>query len=141
MPVRSLNSVVFRWPARDAVMAAACEWASRLRQNDPLVEFVGCIGSCARGDWGVGSDLDIVVILRESTLSALERHLRYEPQGLPVPSDLWVYTLAEWEALPDHSPHIWHRLQRELLDLTAIAQVGYPDPTNVGRVFRPARGA
>ena len=119
MPVRSLSSVVFKWPARDAVLAAAREWASRLRRDDPLVEFVGCIGSCARGDWGVGSDLDIVVIIRESNLSLLERHLRYEPQGLPVPTDLWVHTRAEWEALSVHSPHLWHRLQRELFDLTA----------------------
>ncbi len=117
MPVRSLNSAVFRWPDRETVLAAARAWAAALRQRDPAVERVVCIGSYARGDWGVGSDLDVIVFLTEADLTPLERSKRYSPDNLPVPADLWVYTRAEWERLATDSPQIVQRLQREMLDL------------------------
>jgi len=117
MPVRSLNSAVFKWPDRETVLAAARAWAGALRRRDPLVERVACIGSYARGDWGVGSDLDVIVVLSESHLSALERHRSYYPDDVPVPADLWVYTRAEWDALAADSPLLAARLRREMLDL------------------------
>ncbi len=118
MPVRSLNSVVLKWPDRDAVLAAARRWASRLCRDDRAVETVLCVGSYARGDWGVGSDVDLIVLIGESTESALQRRLRYEPTDLPVPSDVWVYTRAEWFQLAARAPHLASRLAREMLDLT-----------------------
>lgn len=117
MPVRSLNSVVFKWPDRETVLAAARAWAASLRQRDPLVETVACVGSYARGDWGVGSDLDLIVILSESQLAAGQRYARYYPDGLPVPADLWVYTRAEWDALARQSPALAGRLGQEMLPL------------------------
>lgn len=117
MPVRSLSSAVFKWPPRDQVLKAGRRWAARLCRDDPTVERVLCIGSCARGDWGVGSDLDAIVIVRATTLSPLERSTRYQTTDLPVPVDLWVYTRAEWANLPSQHPHFWKRLQREMLDL------------------------
>jgi predicted nucleotidyltransferase len=82
-----------------------------------MVQRVGCIGSYARGDWGVGSDLDVVVILRESTRSQRERYAHYYPDGLPVPADLWVYTQAEWELLNSRSPQLGQRIQGEWIGL------------------------
>ena len=117
MPVRPLNSAVFKWPNRETVLAAARAWATALRQRDPAVERIACIGSYARGDWGVGSDLDVIVFVSESALSALERSRRYCPDEVPVPADLWVYTRAEWEQLASDSPQLVQRLQREMLDL------------------------
>jgi predicted nucleotidyltransferase len=76
-----------------------------------------CVGSGARGDWGVGSDLDVIVILNECGLAYLERMRRYEPKQIPVPTDLWVYTRSEWDALSTTSPHLWRRLNAEALDL------------------------
>ena len=108
MPVRSLNSAVFKWPNREKVLSAARRWATSLRRQDPAVELVMCVGSYARDDWGVGSDL-----------SPVQRHARYAPQGLPVPTDVWVYTSAEWEGLSSQSPQLWQRLRREMLDLTS----------------------
>ena len=121
MPVRSLSSVVFKWPDREQVLSAARRWACALRRQDAAVELVLCIGSYARNDWGVGSDLDVIIVLSDTDLSPVERHARYAPQGLPVPADVWVYTRAEWEDLPSQSPHLWKRLQHEMLDLTDAA--------------------
>lgn len=117
MPVRSLNSAVFKWPTREAVLAAARVWAAALRQRDPTVQRVACIGSAARGDWGVGSDLDLILILSDTTLSPEARYRQYYPDGLPVPVDLWVYTRVEWEGLATRAPLLWRRLSRELLHI------------------------
>ena len=124
MPVRSLNSVVMKWPGRDEVLSAARRWATVLTAHDLAVEKVYCVGSYARGDWGVGSDLDVIVLLSDTDLSPFGRRLRYEPQDVPVPADVWVYTKAEWGALGDHSPQLWRRLQRELVELGSARSLG-----------------
>lgn len=58
MPVRSLNSSVLRWPDPDSVVKAVRRWAKKYGENKPEVERIGYFGSYARGDAGVGSDLD-----------------------------------------------------------------------------------
>jgi hypothetical protein len=62
-------------------------------------------------------DVDVVVILLRTELSARERYFRYYPDGLPVAADLWVYTQAEWDQLAADSPQLASRLRTELLDL------------------------
>ena len=81
------------------------------------ISYLALFGSYARGDWGVGSDLDLVVIVDDAELSPVERRRRYEPTHVPVPADVWVYTRSEWSALADHSPHLARRLEVERLDL------------------------
>ena len=56
-------------------------------------------------------------MLSNSELSPLRRRAQYGPSGVPVPADVWVYTKAEWGALGGHSPQLWRRLQRELVEL------------------------
>lgn len=100
MPVRSSSSAVLRWPARDAVLASARALAERLRRDRPDVRRVGVVGSAARGsDWGVGSDLDLVVVLAQSDRPPWERLLDLDTRAVPVPVDLIVYTEAELDAL------------------------------------------
>lgn len=60
---------------------------------------VGYFGSYARGDWGVGSDLDLLIILRDSDEPFEKRTLSLDNPRLPVPADTLVYTEAEWESL------------------------------------------
>jgi len=61
---------------------------------------IGYIGSYARGDWGVGSDVDIVIIVEHSTLPFERRAAQWDVTELPVPADVLVYTLDEWRSLP-----------------------------------------
>ncbi len=96
MPVRSLRSSVLRWPDPATVVDAARAWAERLLAADPTVDRVGLVGSYARGDWGVGSDVDLVVIVAESPLPFERRAARLDALELPVPADLLVYTRDEW---------------------------------------------
>ena len=99
MPVRSLRSSVLRWPDLVAVDQAVRTWAARLAQARPEIVRIGYFGSYARGDWGVGSDLDVVVIVRESDSPFARRALAFDTISLPVPVDLLVYTAEEWAEL------------------------------------------
>jgi hypothetical protein len=112
-----------RWPDPDAVRRAAAAWATALAARDADVVAVGYFGSYARGDWGVGSDLDLVVLVRESLLPFERRAAMWPAESLPVPADLLVYTLAEWETLGDRQPGFARVLRGE-----TIWVVGSPSP-------------
>jgi len=98
MPVRSLNSSVLKWPDASAVDYALREWIGRVISTQPGVEAVGFFGSYARGDWGVGSDLDIVVLMDSVREPFEKRGTRLHGEDLPVPADILVYSLDEWNA-------------------------------------------
>jgi predicted nucleotidyltransferase len=99
MPVRSLGSSVLRWPDREEVDRAVRDWAARIAALDERVLRVGYFGSYARGDWGVGSDVDLVVIVAEAAEPLERRALAFDATDLPVPADVFVYTEGEWEAM------------------------------------------
>ncbi len=99
MPVRSWNSSVFRWPSREEVDREVRRWAERAARTQPGVLKIGYFGSYARGDWGVGSDLDLIVIVARSPQPFPERAAAWDTTDLPVPADVLVYTEEEWERL------------------------------------------
>lgn len=45
---------------------------------------IGYFGSYARGDWGFGSDVDLLVIVEEDPTPFIERAVRHEALSLPV---------------------------------------------------------
>lgn len=99
MPVRSTSSSVFRWPELETVRAAARAWAREQAGARADVLRIGMWGSAARGDWGVGSDLDLVVVLECCDLPWERRGVEWDTTSLPVPADVLVYTQEEWAAL------------------------------------------
>lgn len=99
MPVRSLNSSVFKCPDLQTVHAAVMDWTEQAINKYPEIQQVGYIGSYARSDWGVGSDLDLIVIIAAEELPRWERTSRFDLAGLPVPTDMLVYTRREWQKL------------------------------------------
>lgn len=103
MPVRSLTSSVVTWPDARAVDAALREWARRAAAAGRDVRRMGYFGSYARGDWGVGSDVDVIVIVRASDQPFPRRAAAWDLTALPVPADVLVYTEEEWAALPSGS--------------------------------------
>ena len=99
MPVRLLSSSTLTWPDAQQVDAAFRRWIeSELRRRGGVL-CAGYFGSYARGDWGVGSDLDVVLIVDWSELPFQRRPLEWETTALPVPMDLLVYTADEWRRL------------------------------------------
>jgi predicted nucleotidyltransferase len=60
---------------------------------------IGYFGSYARGEAGVGSDLDLVVIPEGGQEPFERRSASLDTTALPVPADLFDYTLEEWSRL------------------------------------------
>lgn len=101
MSVRSLNSSVLRWPNAEEVDLAVRRWVEEVARKRPEVVRIGYFGSYARGDWGVGSDFDLVVIVKGSRLPFVERAREWDATELPVPVDLFAYTEEEWDSIID----------------------------------------
>ena len=99
MPVRSLSSSVFTWPDQSTVVRALSELAERAVATRSDLVRVGYFGSYARGDWGVGSDLDVIIVVRASAIPFIRRAAEWDLTGLPVPADVLVYTEHEWGSL------------------------------------------
>ena len=114
MPVRSLSSSVLSWPDRRSVDAAARRWAESAAPAHPGTLAIGYFGSYARGDAGVGSDLDLLVVVDEAALPFFERPLEWSLAGLPVPAEALIYTVDEWRRLAEEGT----RFARVLLDET-----------------------
>jgi predicted nucleotidyltransferase len=99
MPTRSLSSSVLKWPNHETVINALKVWTQKTLQGRHDVKRIGFFGSYARGDWGVGSDLDIVAVIEKAADPFERRAAKWDLSSLPVPADLLVYTQAEWENL------------------------------------------
>ena len=99
MPVRSLRSSVLRWPDPTEVDAAVSAWSVEAAASKAGVRRVGYFGSYARGDWGVGSDVDLLVLVEKSDEPFERRPLGFDVRRLPVPADVLVYTMAEWDRM------------------------------------------
>lgn len=99
MPVRSLTSSVLKWPDAQMVERALCQWAEKAVPHRNDVLQIGYFGSYARGDWGVGSDLDLIIILTSSRQPFERRSVEWDTTELPVPTDVLVYTQEEWQSL------------------------------------------
>jgi hypothetical protein len=100
MPVRSLHTSVLKWPDRRQVERSVAEWADREAPRHPGLLRLGYFGSYARGDAGVGSDLD-------------RRALGWDLSDLPVPAELLVYTRQEWERHQQEGGRFARTLQQE----------------------------
>ena len=99
MPVRLLNSFVLKWPNARTVDEAVRRWAEKVAQQRQDVIRIGYFGSYARGDWGVGSDLDLVIVVENSDQPFERRPAKWDVMELPVPADVLVYTKEEWQSL------------------------------------------
>jgi hypothetical protein len=108
-----LNSPVLKWPDRESVDKAARIWAAREVKHHPELIRLGYFGSYARGDWGVGSDLDLIAIVKRSSEPFERRSRTWDLHTLPVPAELLIYTLREWQHLRDEAGRFVRMIDRE----------------------------
>jgi len=113
MPVRSSTSAVLRWPDAASVRSALAAWAEREAPRHPALLRLGYFGSYARGDWGVGSDLDLIAVVESSASPFERRGLEWETSTLPVPAQLLIYTREEWERLRSEAGRFFRTVDRE----------------------------
>lgn len=113
MPVRSLNSSVIKWPDLETVDRAVRAWVAQQIQKERDILRAGYFGSYARGDWGVGSDLDLILVVKNSNLPFWRRSLKFDTLDLPVPVDLLVYTQEEWQNLLQQRKRFPQTIEKE----------------------------
>jgi predicted nucleotidyltransferase len=94
---------------------AVRSWSIEQARRQPELERLGYFGSYARGDWGVGSDLDLIVVVDDTREPFERRSLNYELNSLPVPADILVYTLMEWKKLQKRNDKFSRMLASEVI--------------------------
>ena len=112
MPVRSLSSSVLKWPDKKTVDKAVRQWAGHFAQDKNLLG-IAYIGSYARGDWGVGSDLDLILVLLTAGTAFWDRSASFDLAEFPVPVDLLVYTADEWRILASENDQFYRITKKE----------------------------
>lgn len=114
MPTRSLNSSVLKWPDAETVHREITRWGDRLTKSRSDIIRIGYFGSYANNNWGVGSDLDVVVVIEHANQRFEKRTLEWDTTSLPVPVDLLVYTWKEWDNL-DKRSRFYRTIMRECI--------------------------
>jgi predicted nucleotidyltransferase len=113
MPVRSLHSSVKKWPGRTEVFEAFRAWAYNQMKHRSDIGRIGCFGSLVNGTWGVGSDIDIIIILSKSDMPSFRRSIEWDTTSLPVSADIVV--LTEQESKNPTSPRFRRVLEQEVV--------------------------
>lgn len=99
MPVTSSTSSIKHWPSAEVVLSAANAWAREAAEQRQDLIALGYFGSYARGEAGFGSDLDLIAVVGTDDRPAMERSRDWHTEALPVPTDLLVFTVREWQQL------------------------------------------
>jgi len=115
MPVRSLSSSTLTWPDHKTVITALHNWAASEVSRHSNVLRLGYFGSYARKDWGVGSDLDLIAIVQESKLPFEKRSVAWDFDQLPVPAEICIYTISEWQDLSQKGSRFIRTLEKDVV--------------------------
>ena len=99
MPVRLLTQSLLKWPEPAVVLQAVRTWAAAQGIERAGFERLGVYGSYGRGDAGVGSDLDLVLIDCNATGTPSERFRKWPFETLPLSCDALILTPKEWDEL------------------------------------------
>jgi len=78
---------------------AVRSWVQTQAKRHAELLKLGYFGSYARGDWGVGSDLDLLAVVDRASEPFERRSVKWDLSSLPVPADLLVYAQDEWQRL------------------------------------------
>ncbi|MFH1603097.1 MAG: nucleotidyltransferase domain-containing protein [Pseudomonadota bacterium] len=90
----SVSARVF-WLDRPEILQRLRAAAGTLQQRHPEIERIVLFGSLARGDAVPGSDADLLLVLRDSERTFLERTGGYRVADIGVGVDVFAYTCQE----------------------------------------------
>jgi len=94
---------------------AARSWAATEAKRHSGLVKLGYFGSYARGNAGVGSDLDVIAIVDKASEPFDRRSLTWDLNSLPVPAELIVYTREEWKRLQKEGGRFARMLKHEVV--------------------------
>lgn len=87
----------------EPIIARLKERAQELLTSHPQLLEVGLFGSLVRGDYGPGSDADLLVILEADARRLIDRMSEWLEcfSGVGIAIDVFPYTMEENEAMQD----------------------------------------
>lgn len=94
--------------------------AGQIAANHPEVSRVILFGSLARKDFGVRSDLDLLILLKFSHLPIRERIGEFLKECSDYPTDVFPLTEAELESRLQSGDPFWMQALREGIDLIRV---------------------
>jgi predicted nucleotidyltransferase len=101
-----LDSVRIRYADPEAIRDAVARYAASLRASAPQVKSIRWFGSWVTGTAGVGSDVDLCIVVSPTAVPRRDRLPDYMPQTFPVGLDLIVVTEQELETLRAEHPSL-----------------------------------
>ena len=109
---KSSNSVKVVFADKANVLRQLKDYAKSIKCKHPEVERVGFFGSYANDTYGPASDVDLLIILQQSSKRFLDRIPDFLPGNLSVCCDVFPYTREEVERMNQESlPWICHVLK------------------------------
>jgi predicted nucleotidyltransferase len=100
----SSTSARVRYAEPERIRKAVHDYAREIRGTHPEVRSIRWFGSWVRGDAGVGSDVDLCIIVDHSDGPRRDRIMDFLPRVFPVGIDLFIYTAAEFTTLLTEHP-------------------------------------
>ena len=112
---KSSNSVKVVFADKANVLRQLKDYAKSVKCKHPEVERVGFFGSYANDTYGPASDVDLLIILQQSSKRFLDRIPDFLPGNLSVCCDVFPYTGEEIEKMKkDGNSWIQHVLDEAI---------------------------
>jgi predicted nucleotidyltransferase len=108
-----LRSASPKFASRSEVLGLARKTAQQMAANHPEVSRVILFGSLAREDFGVRSDMDLLILLKSSHLPIRERIREFLKDCSEYPTDVFPLTEGELESRLKRSDPFWMQAVRE----------------------------
>ncbi len=97
---------------KNKILRQLADYTIKVKQSRLEVEKIGLFGSYATDTFGPASDVDLLIILRQSSKRFLDRIPDYLPENLSVSCDVFPYTKEEIEKMKrEGTPWIRHILK------------------------------
>jgi len=97
---------------KNKILRQLADYTVEVKRSRLEVEKVGLFGSYATDTFGPASDVDLLIILRQSSQRFLDRIPDYLPENLSVSCDVFPYTNEEIKKMKrDNNPWICHILK------------------------------
>jgi len=100
---------------KNEILHQLVDYTRNIKQERPEVEKVGLFGSYATETYGPASDVDLLIILRQSSKRFLDRIPEYLPENLSTSCDVFPYTNGEIEKMKQEGTSWIRHLLKEVV--------------------------
>jgi predicted nucleotidyltransferase len=106
------SSVRVFFADKDKILLQVKQYSKKLKRNHPEVEKVGLFGSYVTDEYGPASDVDLLIVLQNSSKRFIDRIPDFLPSDIQVSCDCFPYTVDEINRMKDEgNPWILHVLE------------------------------